>query len=69
MGDMVDLLGVTALDAPASRFTYMLAEYFPESDIQVTSVGTQTGLSRELYSRQQSLPDAQIEQLNHPAVG
>ena len=34
-GDIVDLRSVAALDAPASRFTYMLAEYFPESDIQV----------------------------------
>lgn len=34
-GDMVDLRSVAALGAPASRFTYMLAEYFPESDIQV----------------------------------
>lgn len=35
MGDMIDLACSTELCAPASRFTYMLAEHIPDSDIQV----------------------------------
>ena len=35
VGDMVDLASATDLNAPASRFTYMLAEHILESDIQV----------------------------------
>lgn len=35
MGDMIDMASTTDLNAPSSRFTYMLAEHILESDIQV----------------------------------
>ena len=37
MGDMIDLASTSDLCAPASRFTYMLAEHVLDSDIQVCS--------------------------------
>ena len=35
LGDLIDFANVTDVSVPSSRFTYMLAEYFPEDDVQV----------------------------------
>ena len=37
LGDSVDFVSVSDATQPTSRFTYMLAEVFPDEDVQVSS--------------------------------